>query len=143
MPANFIKGDVLTEAESATGRRALAFGATSGIAVAVSKRWPAFAKTLGEAKVLQPGEALEWSDGDLFVFALGVQRGDARPKVPWIERSLKIVLERAAKENIPRILIPRFGGDWTRVKKLLVEIGSTTTIDLVVFEQFVRNPANG
>lgn len=143
MPANFMKGDILDEALVESGKRALVFGATTGMATAVKKRWPALAEALGEAeggteKTVEPGEAFEWRDGDLFVFALGIQRGDAKPKVPWIERSLRNVIARAEKEDVRRILVPRLGGDWTRVKKLLVEVGATTTIDLVVFEQFVR-----
>jgi hypothetical protein len=146
MPAKFVKGDILEEAAAETGKRALVFGATSGIAAAVRKRWPAFGEAFdaangGVAKPVEPGEVFEWHEGDLFVFALGIQRGDAKPKVPWIERSLRTVIDRAAKETAPRILVPRFGGDWTRIKKLLGEIGATTAIDLVVFEQFVRKPA--
>lgn len=141
MPANFVKGDVLEEANGETGKRALVFSAEGGIAAAVKKRWPELAKALAEAKSVQPGEIFEWREGELFVFALGIQRGDAKPKVPWIERSLKAVIERATKEGVPRILMPRFGGDWTRVKKLLGELGATTTIDLVVFEQFIRKSA--
>lgn len=146
MPANFMKGDVLDEAAIESGKRALVFGATTGLAVAVGKRWPAAVEALEMPKgsgaiTVQPGEALEWHDGDLFVFALGIQRGDGKPKVSWIERSLRHVIERATQEEIRRILVPRLGGDWTRVKKLLGEIGATTTIDIVVFEQFVRKPA--
>jgi hypothetical protein len=146
MPANFMKGDILEEAAAESGKRALVFGASTGMATAVKKRWPALAEALGEAKGgtpkgVEPGEVFEWHDGDLFVFALGIQRGDAKPKVPWIERSLRNVIARAEKEEVRRILVPRLGADWTRVKKLLVEIGATTTIDLVVFEQFVRKSA--
>lgn len=146
MPANFVKGDVLDEAAVESGKRAVVFGASSGIAAAFGKRWPGAAAALESPKgsgtiAVEPGEALEWNDGDLFVFALGIQRGDGKPKVPWIERGLRHVIERATKEDIRRILVPRLGGDWTRVKKLLGEIGATTTIDLVVFEQFVRKPS--
>lgn len=146
MPANFVKGDILDEVAAESGKRALVFGAASGIAVAVKKRWPGVAKTLelpdgSGVRLVEPGEVLEWHDGDLFVFALGIQRGDAKPKVSWIERSLRHVIERATTEGVRRILVPRLAGDWTRVKKVLGEVGATTTIDLVVFEQFVRKPA--
>lgn len=146
MPANFVKGDVLEEAAVESGKRALVFGATGGIAAAVKKRWPGLGQQLdgaagGAAKIVEPGEVFEWRDGDLFIFALGIQRGDATPKVPWIERSLRSVIARADEESVRRILVPRFGGDWTRLKKLLGEIGGTTTIDVVVFEQFIRKSA--
>ena len=142
MPANFVKGDVLAEAANASGRRVLAFGATSGIAGAVKKRWPAFAKALEEAKALQPGDVFSWRDGDLAIYALGIEREDRKAKVSWIERSLRVVVDQSMTEGVTRILLPRLGGDWTRVKKLLEEIGATTTIDLVVFEQFVRKSAS-
>jgi hypothetical protein len=141
MPANFVKGDVLEEAELETGKRALAFGSTSGLAAAVKKRWPdlGLEETKGATSTEpEPGEVIEGRRGELYVFALGIQRANGKPKVSWIERSLRTVLVRAEKENVRRILLPRLGGDWTRVKKLLGEIGATTTIDLVVFEQFVR-----
>jgi hypothetical protein len=146
MPANFVKGDILEDAAAETGKRALVFGAESGFAAAVKKRWPALAEALdganaSSAKGVEPGEVFEWRDGNLVIFALGIQRGDAKPKVPWIERALRTVIERAGKDATPRILVPRLGGDWTRVKKLLGEIGATTTIDLVVFEQFMRKPS--
>lgn len=142
MPTNFVKGDVLEEANSGMGKRALAFGAEIGIAVAVRKRWPAFAAALEatKGKGVQPGEVFAWSDGDLEIYALGIQRGGAHPKVPWVERSVRTALARAEGAEIRRVLIPRFGGDWTRMKKLLGEIGGTTTIDLVIFEQFIRTP---
>jgi hypothetical protein len=143
MPANFVKGDVLEEAAVESGKRALAFGAETGIAAAVRKRWPGLGELLddakgGKPKSIEPGEVIEWREGDLSVFVLGIQRGDGTPKVSWIERSLRTVLARVEKDGTRRILIPRIGGDWTRVKKMLGEVGATTTIDLVVFEQFVR-----
>ena len=143
MPANFVKGDVLEEAAVESGKRAFAFGAGTGVAAAVKKRWPGVAELLDDAqggttKAVEPGEVVEWRDGDLLVFVLGIQRGDGKPKVSWVERSLRTVVARAEKEDVRRILIPRLGGDWTRIKKMLGEVGATTTIDLVVFEQFVR-----
>jgi hypothetical protein len=143
MPANFVKGDVLEEAAIESGKRAFAFGAATGLAAAVRKRWPGVGQVLddengGTTKSVEPGEVVEWRDGDLLIFVLGIQRGEGKPKVSWIERSLRTVLSRAEKEGVRRILIPRLGGDWTRIKKMLGEVGATTTIDLVVFEQFVR-----
>jgi hypothetical protein len=146
MPVNYVKGDILEETAVESGKLALVFGAASGIAAAAKKRWPGLGEALdgatgAAAKTVEPGEMLEWRHGDLFIFALGIQRGDAKPKVSWIERSVRSVIARAETEGIRRILVPRLGGDWSRVKKLLGEIGATTTIDLVVFEQFVRKSA--
>lgn len=142
MPANFVKGDILDEAKSASDKRALVFAADGGVVVAVKKQWPAFAEALAQAKKVEPGEVFEWRDGDLALFAMGVQRAEAKPKVSWIERSLKTVVERSTKEGVTRVLIPRFAGDWTRIKKVITELGATTTIDLVVFEQFIRKPTD-
>lgn len=140
MPTNFLKGDVLDEAKNGAGARALAFAAEGGIVAAVKKEWPAFAEALDKtkSKSVEPGEVFEWSDGELTLFALGIQRSDGKPKVPWISRALGAAIERADEKGVVRILVPRLGGDWPRVKKVLEELGATTTIDLVVFEQFVR-----
>ncbi len=155
MPANFVKGDILDEASQSTGPRALAFAAdcggatTAGVAAAVAKRWPAFADAFrahaGSGK-MQLGDVFEWREGDLRVYALGVMKGAAKPKVSSIERALRAALERAATDAIPRVLVPRVGGgktglDWTRVKRVLTDAAAERAIEVVVFEQFVRKPA--
>lgn len=155
MPANFVKGDILDEASQSTGPRALAFAADcagtmrSGIAVALKNRWPALADAFGahaSSGKMQLGDVFEWRDDDLRVYALGVQKGSAKPKVSSVERSLRAALDRAAADGVVRLLMPRIGGgktglDWTRVKRVITEVAAERPIDVVVFEQFIRKPA--
>ena len=152
MPANFVKGDIFDEATQEGGVRALAFPADcggtmdTGIASAVKKRWPKLADELaahGATNKMQLGDVYAWRDGDLFIYALGIQKGGAKPKVSSVERALQSAAKRAVDDGVVRILLPRIGGgksglDWARVKHVIVETGAATHIDLVVFEQFVR-----
>lgn len=155
MPANFVKGDILDEASQATGLRALAFAADcagtmdSGIAVALKNKWPALAEAFGAHAAggkMQLGDVFVWRDGDLFVYALGVQKGTAKPKISSVERALRGAIERATTDAVVRVLMPRIGGgktglDWTRVKRVITDVAAEKPIDVVVFEQFIRKPA--
>lgn len=157
MPANFVKGDILEEASQETGARALAFAADSsgamdkGFAVAVKSRWPAFAEAFrahAEGGKMQLGDVFAWREGELVVYAIGIQRGGSRPRIANVERGLRAAVERAASDNIMRILLPRIGGgqtglDWTRVKRVIFEVASERPLDVVVFEQFIRKGKGG
>lgn len=156
MPANFVKGDILEEADKPTGPRALAFAADCagtmdhGIAVAVRQRWPELAEAFrahAASGKMQLGEVFAWAKDDLTVYALGIQKGGAKPKVSSIERALRAAIGLAADGAIPRVLVPRIGGgktglDWTRVKRVITEVASEKPLDVVVFEQFVRSKAH-
>jgi O-acetyl-ADP-ribose deacetylase (regulator of RNase III) len=155
MPANFVKGDILEEAAQSTGTRALAFGADcagtmeSGIAVAIRQRWPALAEAFqahASSGKMQLGDVFAWREGDLVVYALGIQKGGAKPKISSVERALRTAIERADAERIPRVLFPRVGGgksglDWARLKRVIGELAAEKPLDVVVFEQFVRKSA--
>ena len=154
MPATFVKGDIFEEASDASrpGRRAIAFGADctgamgAGVAAAIKKQWPAFAEAYAArcaGNKMQPGDVFAWSEGDLFVYALGLHRGDIKPKISHFERALRAAVERAAHDQVPRVLLARFGAgkaamDRLRVKRVLTEVGASTPVDVVFFEQFVR-----
>lgn len=144
MPTTFVKGDLFQD-------RVLAFSADisgamdRGIAVAFRKRWPALGDALAAQK-LQLGDVFAWRDGDVVVYALGIQSGDRKPKVSIVARALDAMLARAAEDGIGRIALPRIGAgkggiDRVRVKRVLTEAGDKTPIELVVYEQFVRAPA--
>lgn len=157
MPANFMKGDLLGEAAAPSGPRVLAFGADCsgsmehGVASAIRQRWPAFAEAFAahakETK-MQLGQVFAWRDGDLAIYALGITKDGARPKIGSLERALAsaAVTATEAAERPSRVLLPRLGGgksglDWTRVKRVIQEVAATTHVDFVVFEQFVRTGA--
>ena len=152
MPVSFVKGDILDEATKAEGPRALAFAADcagtmdAGIAVAIRQRWPELAEAFrahAAGGKMQLVDFFTWEHGDLSVYALGIQKGGAKPRVSSVARALRAAIDRAVEAGIPRVLLPRVGGgktglDWSRVKRVVVEVVGETPIDVVVFEQFVR-----
>lgn len=164
MPTTFLKGDILHEASEGTGPRALAFGADcagtmdAGIAVAIRQRWPALADAYrahcSDAK-FQLGDVFAWrpeGEGDLVIYALGLQSGGAKPKLSAFERAARALVSRAEADGVQRVLLPRFGAgkdglDWLRVKRILTDISRGQPVNLVVFEQFIRQapptPADG
>lgn len=143
MAIELVKGDVFEDAA-----RAFAFGADcegtmgAGVAVAFKKRWPAFAEAFAKARV-EPGHVFAWREGDVTVYALGLQRAGKEAKVSTLERALQALVDHATRDGVTRIALPRLGGgksglDATRVKRVLEEIGGATTVSLIVYEQFVR-----
>ncbi len=152
MPTTFLSGDILEAAKERGGARALAFGTDcsgameSGIAAACKTHFPSFAAAYRahcESNSMQLGDVFEFDADGLTIYALGLQRGGAKPKFSTFERATASMLERATASNIHAILLPRLGGgkvglDWTRVKKLLVDLGRGAKLQLIVFEKFVR-----
>jgi O-acetyl-ADP-ribose deacetylase (regulator of RNase III) len=143
MPTELVKGDLFEDAG-----KAFAFGAecdgtmNSGVAAAFKKRWPALAAAFAAAK-LEPGDVFAWSEGGVTVYALGLAREGKKPKVSTLERALRAMVDRATKDGVARVALPRLGGgksglDWARVKRILEELGGTTTLTLVCYEQFIR-----
>ena len=119
----------------------------AGISVALKKQWPAFAEAFlahGASGKMQLGDIFAWRDGDVAIYALGIQKGDAKPRFSSFERALLSAIEYGTAEGVHAILLPRLAGgksglDWTRVKKLLTDVGTGSTTQLIVFEKFVRN----
>jgi O-acetyl-ADP-ribose deacetylase (regulator of RNase III) len=151
MPTAFIKGD-LFEAAGTTGPRAFAFGANTdgtmdlGIAIAMMKRWPAFAdayaKHCAGGKVA-PGDTFMWTEGEVTVFALGIQHADKKPSFGALHTAVRRMLTLAAEAKLRRIHVARLGVgeqglDWTRVRKMLGEVTVNQVVRLDVFEQFIR-----
>ena len=161
MGCAFLKGDIFHEATSAGESnervRAVAFGADTdgtlsrGIAVAFKSRWPDLARVFAthcEGGKMQLGDVFSWREGDLFVYALGLSSAGSKPKMSTLERSLAALLDRAERDDVQRVLLPRLGAgkvglDWVRIKKSLTELGAKTPLNLVVFEQFIRNARPG
>jgi O-acetyl-ADP-ribose deacetylase (regulator of RNase III) len=152
MPTTFVKGDLFEDAKDLKPR-AFAFAADcsgsmdKGIAVAFKKRWPALADAYAaraENGKMQLGDVFMWRDGDVIVYALGLQQGEKKPKVSTLTRALEAMLGRALPDGATRIALPRIGAgkggiDRLRVKRVLTETGDKSAVSLVVFEQFVRS----
>jgi len=149
MPTTFVKGDLF----HTDGIRAYAHGCNcagamdAGVAVAFKKRWPRlfddYAARCADRR-LHLGDVFVWSEGDETVYSLAIQEHwKKKAKLPALTKALRKMVELAALAGIERIGLPRLGAglgglDWPRVKKILEEVGATTTVTLVVFEQFIR-----
>jgi O-acetyl-ADP-ribose deacetylase (regulator of RNase III) len=144
MPIVFVKGDIF----ETDGIRAYAFGANTdgtlnvGIAIAFKKRWPAFAaayETRCAQSPMQPGEVFMWSEGDVTVFALCSAQGEKKPSFSALTNAVRRMLQLAVEAKIKRIGVSRIGGvDWTRARKMLNEVSIGQSVQLDVFEQFIR-----
>jgi O-acetyl-ADP-ribose deacetylase (regulator of RNase III) len=152
VPTIFQKGDIL----HTDGLKAFAHGCNaqgtmdSGVSLAFKKAWPAMHEEvarrvlLGQARL---GEVLTWSDGSVTVYSLVIQDGASKKaKMTALTRALTTMIDLATTAKIERIGMPRIGAgkaglDFTRVKKLLTELGDDKPITLIVFDQFVRAPA--
>lgn len=152
MPAIFTKGDLF----HTSGLRAYAFGCNrsaamdQGVALAFKKRFPAMFEQFraqAEARNLQLGDVLTWSDGDVTAYGLVIQDDEkTKPKLPPFSRALAEMVRLAEASGVEEVGMPRIGAgaqglDRTRVKRILTEVGSATRVTLVVFEQFVRAPS--
>jgi O-acetyl-ADP-ribose deacetylase (regulator of RNase III) len=152
MPTSFVKGDLF----ATEGIRAYAHGCNcagamdSGVAVAFKKRFPRMFEEYqlrcaeGRFKL---GDVFVWNEGDEVVYNLGIQDNwKTRPKLAAFAKALRKTVELAGHARTERVGLPRIGAgvgglDWPRVRKVLTEIGEETTVELVVFEQFVRAPS--
>jgi O-acetyl-ADP-ribose deacetylase (regulator of RNase III) len=149
MPIVFVKGDIF----ETDGLRAYAFGANTdgslnaGIAIAIKKRWPAFAaayeaRCTGDDK-LAVGDVFSWSGDEITLYALGIAHGEAKPSFSALTQSLRRMQKLAAEAKIKRIGLSRVNGvDWTRARKMLNEISVGQSLQLDVFEQFIRKHAD-
>lgn len=147
MPIELVKGDIFEDEAGAFAFPADASGPMeAGIALAFKKRWPALAEAFAarcEGGKLQVGDVFAWKGDGVVVYALALQKGSQKGKVSWLERALQALVERATKDGVARVALPRIGGakvglDPARVKRVLAEIGAATGVHLVVYEQFVR-----
>lgn len=149
MPTSFVKGDLF----QTPGLRAYAHGCNcaggmdAGVAVAFKKRWPRmFEEYAARCKDgrFHLGDVLVWTEGDEVVYSLGIQEHwMKKAKLPALVKALEKTVELAAHAGVERVGLPRIGAglgglEWPRVKSVLSEIGGKSTVNLVVFEQFVR-----
>lgn len=156
MPTTFVKGDIFQDPGQGGGRHAFAFATgtngalDAGIGVAFGKKFPALAAALraraGESGELPMGEVIVHEEANTAVFALALLRKQKPARISNVTQALEALVARASEAGITRIALPRIGGgktdlDWTRVKRVLGEVGDKTTIELVVYQQFVRGGA--
>jgi O-acetyl-ADP-ribose deacetylase (regulator of RNase III) len=153
MPTTFVKGDIFAAEEAAgpapASPRAFALSVDtsaaldSGIAIAFRKRWPALGEALA-GKRLEVGQVFSWRGEGVVVYALALSAPGKKAKTSTLERALRTTLALAANDGVKLVLLPRIGTgaaglDWKRVKRVLDDVGSSTDVSLVVYEQFVRS----
>ena len=154
MPTRFTKGDIF----ATDGIHAYAHGCNcagamgAGIAIEFKRRWPRmfddYAARCADGRFTL-GDVCVWTEGEHTIFNLGTQEHwRKKAQIPALTKSLGKMLELAAHAGIARVGLPRIGSglgglDWPRVRKILVEAGKETPVQMVVFEQFVRgSPAD-
>jgi O-acetyl-ADP-ribose deacetylase (regulator of RNase III) len=149
MPVLFTKGDLFATADLLAYAHgcncAGAMGA--GIAIEFKRRWPRMFdeyRARCEDGRFGLGDVFPWTEGEHTIFNLGMQEHwKKKAQIPALVRSLEKMSELATHAGIARVGLPRIGAglgglDWTRVKKVLTEVGAKTDVTLVVFEQFTR-----
>ena len=153
MPAVFIKGDLFaTEGLTAYGHGCnCAGGMGAGVAIEFKRRWPTmfeeYAARCADGR-FGLGDVFAWSEAGVTVYNLGTQlHWKKKAQLPALAVGLRKMVELAGHAGIERIGLPRIGAglgglDWTRVKKVITEVGDkadNATVTMVVFEQFVRS----
>jgi O-acetyl-ADP-ribose deacetylase (regulator of RNase III) len=149
MPVTFVKGDLFhTEGVHAYANGCNASGAMdAGVAAAFKKRFPRMFdeyRQRCEDGRFSLGDVFVWSEGDEVVYNLAIQQNwKTRSKLPALSRAVRKMAKLAEQSGVKRVGLPRLGAglgglDWRRVKSVLEEVGGETSIELVVFEQFIR-----
>ena len=153
MGSTFTKGDIF----QTPGLRAYAHGANcagamdSGVSAAFKKRWPGMFeeyKTRCADGRFHLGDVFVWTEGDETVYTMAIQEHwKQKAKLPALSMALRRVVELAHEARIERVGLPRIGAgalglDWARVRNIVKEVGVTTPVELLVFEQFIRGRAS-
>jgi len=149
MPVVFVKGDIF----ATEGLRVFAHGCNcagamgAGIAIEFQRRWPRmfdeYVARCADGR-FGLGDVFTWTEGDATIYNLGTQlHWRKKAQLPALAKALRKMVEMAPLAGIERIGLPRIGAglgglDWTRVKRVLTEVGAETKVTLTVFEQFVR-----
>lgn len=152
MPTTLTKGDLFeTPGLKAFAHTCNCAGTMDvGVSVAFKKRWPRMFDDYVQRcsdKRLALGDVFVWNEDDVVVYNLATQLNwRSRSKVSALARAVRKMLELATAAGVDRIGVPRIGVglgglDWHRVRSVLVDEGSTSSVELLVFEQFVRGAA--
>lgn len=149
MPTSFVRGDLFHY----EGLRALAHGCNcagamgKGIAVEFRSRFPnmyaAYKKRCTEGQ-FRLGDVFEWTEAGITVFNLGTQETwKTKADIQAIERATREMIRSAEAAGVEKIGLPRIGAGlgglpWETVRTVLMKIGGETSVELVVFEEYVK-----
>lgn len=147
MPTRFLKGD-LFETPTLDG---LAHGCNCagamgrGIAVEFRKRFPSMYAAYKERcarGAFGLGDVFVWKQGDVTIFNLGTQRTwRTKAELSAVRTALHKMVQIAEQADIRRIGLPRIGAGlgglaWADVHAELAQLGDSTSVELVVFEEY-------
>lgn len=148
MPTRFVKGDLFHY----PGLQALAHGCNcagsmgKGIATTFRDRFPEmheeYRRRCG-AGAFGLGDVFVWRQEPLTIFNLGTQKTwRTKARLSAIEQSVLEMVRVASERRISTIGLPRIGAgygglEWQQVKSVLSRIGDASSVELVVFEEFV------
>lgn len=151
MPTTFVKGDLF----GASGLDALAHGCNcagamgKGIAVEFRKRFPEMYAEYKERCVrgrFNLGDVFAWTHEPITVFNLGTQKTwRTKADLTAVKTSLKAMIQLAEQAGVRRVGLPRIGAGlgglaWQDVRSVLVALGESTSVELVVFEEYEPSP---
>jgi len=151
MPTAFMKGDLF----GASGLDALAHGCNcagamgKGIAVEFRKRFPEMYAEYKERCArgqFNLGDVFTWTQGSITVFNLGTQRTwRTKADLTAVKMALEAMIQLAEQAGIQRVGLPRIGAGlgglaWPDVRSELVALGDSTSVELVVFEDYEPSP---
>ena len=152
MAIQFLDGDIF----STKGLNAYAHGCNcagamgKGIAVSFKERWQKMYLEYrnqcleGEFKV---GDVFVWEEDGNIVFNLGTQKTwRTKATLEAIRSSVLEMLQIAERKSIKAIAMPRVGAglgglNWDEVKNILEELASSSSVDLIVCENFKQGVA--
>ncbi|QQE13921.1 macro domain-containing protein [Planctomycetota bacterium] len=118
-----------------------------GIAVEFKKHWPKmyteYKKQCTE-KQFTVGDVMLWQEDDYTIFNLGTQRTwRTKATTSAIKESVVKMIQLAEELNLDHIALPRIGAGlggltWPTVKEILTEASKTTSINLLICEDYIQ-----
>jgi O-acetyl-ADP-ribose deacetylase (regulator of RNase III) len=88
------------------------------------------------------GEVFAWTQGELTVFNLGTQKTwRTKADLSAIRTAATTMIQIAEHKGLRRIGMPRIGAGlgglaWQDVRSVLSDLGTSTSVEIVVFEEF-------
>lgn len=147
MATRFVAGDLFATA----GLPALAHGCNcagamgKGIAVEFKRRFPEmFAEYRSRCRSgrFSLGDVFTWDTGEIVVFNLGTQKTwQTKADLEAVQTALRRMVTEAESRKLRGVAMPRIGAglgglDWSIIRRELEELGVTTTLELIVVEEY-------
>lgn len=92
------------------------------------------------------GDVFAWTHEHITVFNLGTQKTwRTKADLIAVKAALEAMIQLAEQAGIRRVGLPRIGAGlgglaWQDVRSVLVALGESTSVELVVFEEYEPSP---